>query len=109
MTTSYESIPVYKQLVVNAFGADEAVWMRASPFSSDQPAAWEKVKAIMIAHSEDDELLDSMQTQLMCKRAQKTQDCKDRLHFLHAKGKHDQIWEEGHELARLIEEALALL
>lgn len=109
LTMNYESIPAYKRFVVNAFGPDEVVWMQASPYSSKQPAAWEKAKAVILAHSEEDELLDFTQTRLMCDRAQKTPGHQRTLHFLPAKGNHDQIWKQGNELARLIKEALDLL
>jgi kynurenine formamidase len=109
LTINYESIPAYKQFVMNAFGPDETVWMEASPYSSEQPAAWEKVKAVILAHSEEDELLDFTQTRLMCDRAQQTPSYQRSLHFLPAKGNHDQIWKQGNELARLIKEALDLL
>ena len=109
LTMNYKSIPVYKHLVVNAFGVDETVWTEASPYSSKQPAAWEKVNTVILAHSEEDELLDSTQTRLMCDRAKETPGYQRSLHFLPAKGSHDQIWKQGNELARLIKEALDLL
>jgi kynurenine formamidase len=109
LTISFEKIPFYKEFVVSAFGSDEEVWQRASPSSSTHPAAWRKAKVIIIAHSEEDELVDKVQADLMLERVWGTPACKSALHYLKANGKHDQIWEEGHELAHLIEEAVILV
>ncbi len=109
LVKTHDTIPIYKQLVINAFGDDETVWKNASPTSSMQPAAWEKAKAIVIAHSGGDELIDRWQSELMFERVWKTFGSTDNVHLLEASGFHDEIWKEGHELARLVGKALAFL
>lgn len=109
LVKAYEKIPAYRQFVENAFGPEEMIWKSASPAFSTEPAAWEKAKAIVIAHSDEDELLSKRQEDLMMKRLQGTAKYRDKTHYFPATGQHDEIWKNGHELARLIEAALALL
>jgi kynurenine formamidase len=109
LVKTYESIPAYKEFVENAFGPDEVVWENASPAHSKMPAAWDKAGAIIIAHSDEDELLDRRQADAMMKRLQQSPSRRDKTHYFPATGQHDEIWKDGHELARLIENALALL
>jgi kynurenine formamidase len=109
LVNTYEKIPAYRQFIENAFGLDEMVWKHASPTSSKEPAVWEKAKGIIIAHSDEDELLSRKQADLMMKRLQEPAKYGDKTHYFPATGRHDEIWKNGHELARLIETALALL
>lgn len=109
LVKTYESIPAYREFVENAFGPDEVMWENASPARSKTPAAWEKAKAIIIAHSDEDELLNRRQADVMMKRLQQSTSCRSKSHYFPATGHHDEIWKNGHELARLIENALALL
>lgn len=109
LVKAYESIPGYREFVENAFGRDENVWVGASPALSKSPTVWEKAKVIIIAHSDDDELLNRMQADLMMARLHKSKRCREKSYYFPAAGHHDEIWRDGHELARLIENALALL
>jgi kynurenine formamidase len=109
LVLDYKNIPAYRKFVENAFGLDEVIWENASPTRSTTPAAWEKARAIVIAHSDEDELLNKMQADLMMNRLYQSTSCRDKSHFFPATGRHDEIWKEGHELARLIENTLALL
>jgi kynurenine formamidase len=109
LVKTYESIPAYREFVENAFGRDEMMWENASPACSKNFAAWEKAKAVVIAHSDEDELLNRVQADVMMKRLHQSISCRDKSHYFPATGRHDEIWKDGHELARLIENALALL
>jgi kynurenine formamidase len=109
LVKTYERMPAYREFVENAFGPDEMVWENASPACSKKPSVWGKAKAIIIAHSDEDELLNRTQTDAMMKRLQQSKTCRDKIHYFPATGHHDEIWKDGHELARLIENALALL
>lgn len=108
LVKTYEEIPAYRQFIENAFGPDEMDWKSASPASSKEPAVWKKAKAIIIAHSDEDELLSRRQADLMLKPLQETAKYRDKTYYFPAAGHHDEIWRNGHELARLIEAALAL-
>lgn len=109
LVKTYESIPAYREFVENAFGRDEMIWENASPACSKNFAAWEKAKAVVIAHSDEDELLNRVQADMMMKRLHQSISCRNKSHYFPATGRHDEIWKDGHELARLIENALALL
>jgi hypothetical protein len=97
-----ESITTYRELVNNAFGSDENVWKLASPACAEKPAAWEKAEVIVVAHSDQDELCPRAQADIMMKRLHESASYRERSHYFPAIGQHDEIWKEGHELARLI-------
>jgi kynurenine formamidase len=109
LVKTYENVPAYREFVENAFGPDETVWENASPARSEKSAAWDKAKAIIIAHSDEDELLNRKQADVMVKRLQQSISCRDKTHYFPASGHHDDIWKNGHGLAHLIKNALALI
>ncbi|KAK0353619.1 hypothetical protein LTS16_017590 [Friedmanniomyces endolithicus] len=91
----------YRDFVSNAFGSDERVWAAVSPTS------------VVLAHSREDELVEWEQVELMERalRAQGWGEASDgrSLKLIELRGKHDQVWEEGKELARAIEATLDLV
>lgn len=99
---------VYRAFVSNAFGPNEDTWMSVSPASSsDFEDSWQDGKLVVLAHSREDELVEWEQVDLMHK-ALKCQDWDEvggdrRLKLVELSGKHDQVWQEGHELARAVE------
>ena len=99
----------YRNFVEAAFGPKEADWKAASPTSSNLNESWEDGKLVVIAHSHEDELVEWEQPELMMKSLS-AQGFKEsgsrRAKLLELKGKHDQVWEEGHEVARAIEFAV---
>lgn len=99
----------YRNFVEAAFGPKEANWKAASPTSADLGASWEDGKLVVIAHSREDELVEWEQPDLMMKTLSsqgfKTSGSR-RARLLELKGKHDQVWEEGVEVARAIEFAV---
>lgn len=106
LVKSFERIPVYREFIANAFEDDTILWKRASPTSKWKPALWEAASALIIAHSDDDELVDQKQADLMLECVRQDPKTRDKAHFLKAHGGHDEIVTKGYELARLIEEAL---
>ncbi|CAK7206955.1 Kynurenine formamidase [Sporothrix eucalyptigena] len=99
-----------------AFGSDRKVWDKASParhhFSSlggDQ----KKPRLALIAHSPEDELVDGGEMDSM-EKALKEGEAKSSgglvyvgLRDLH--GRHDEVHEDGHEVARVLTEAVKRL
>jgi kynurenine formamidase len=106
----HSEIPAYRELIENAF-PDKRLWERASPYKNRLPnyAAWEQAKAIIISHSKEDELVEEAQSSYMLERARMAPHCKDKVHFLEASGKHDEIWSSGTILAGLITKSIEIL
>ena len=69
-------------------------------FSIQEPspnyAAWEQAKAIIMAHSNQDELVEKAQSSYMLERAPMAPHCKDKVNFLESRGAHDEIWASGY-------------
>lgn len=109
LVRTHSTISVYKQFITGAFGPDEAVWTEASPTSATERAAWIKADIIILSYSNDDELVDKSQIELMQDRIQQAPDFNGKLYLDEAKGAHDEIWEDGHEMVRLIEKCFQLI
>jgi kynurenine formamidase len=105
--------PFYKAFVINAFGPDEAAWRAASPVSGKYAESWPEGKLAVLAHSREDELVEWEQVDNQ-HRALKQQGFDEvsgerRLKLVEVRGKHDQVWQEGGELARAIRETLLVV
>ena len=100
---SFAHIPIYSTFITSAFGSDPEVWRTASP-AADQRIERPDLVA-MLAHSRDDELVDWKQVDLMQQRlhGEKGLSVKE---VLQLKGLHQEVWQQGTELARAIEEAV---
>jgi kynurenine formamidase len=107
---SHSDIPAYAELMENAF-PDKTQWEKAAPYSARFPdyAVCEKVKAVIISHSDEDELIEKGQASFMLERARQIPQSKDKVHFLKASGGHDEIWGSGYILADLITKSIELL
>lgn len=101
----HEQQPFYRHFTESAFGNSKN-WAEASPTHSNFNQSWEDGKLVVIAHSRGDELVEWEQPDLMLKSLS-SQGFKDsgkrRGKLLELKGKHDQVWQEGKEVARAIE------
>lgn len=97
----------YRGFVKNACGSDEGVWKAVSPTSGRYDQSWIDGKLVVLAHSREDELVEWEQVDLMVEalNGQGWSEKKEgrRVRVLEIGGKHDQVWEEGVELARAIE------
>jgi acetyl esterase/lipase len=107
---SHSEIPVYRELVENAF-PDKSLWEQASPNKSNLPrtAKWQDARAIIVSHSDEDELVEKAQASYMLERARLSPNAKAKVHFLQATGTHDEIWKSGHILADLISKSINIL
>lgn len=101
----HEKQPFYRHFTESAFG-DSQNWTAASPSHSDFSQSWENGRLVVIAHSREDELVEWEQPELMLKSLY-SQGFKDsgkrRVKLLELRGKHDEVWQEGKEVARAIE------
>jgi kynurenine formamidase len=104
----------YVKLTRGAFGKDEEVWLEVSPAQYSEAAytrSWGGGRhLVIVAHSWDDELVDWEQVRAITKVFSESMEG-DRIKFevLELKGKHHEVWEKGHELARAIAEAIRRL
>ena len=107
---AHNKIPVYKEIMENAF-PDRKLWERASPYRNRLPghAKWEQAKAVIISHSDQDELVERAQPYYMMERVRMTPHFKEKVHFIDASGSHDEIWQSGDILAGLITKSLKIL
>lgn len=107
---NHSSITAYREIMENAF-PDRSLWEQASPYANRiaGPAAWESARAIIISHSDDDELVEKAQASFMLDRTRRTANGKDKVHYLQATGAHDEIWQTGSILAGLIEKSIEIL
>lgn len=106
---SYSHVPFYRQFLEAAFGQLEAEWREASPVTGKFNISWPNAKAVVLAHSRDDELVNFVQTQKLSHQLWREK-CPHRRDLVIAvEGKHDQIWQDGSELARAISITLQLV
>jgi kynurenine formamidase len=109
--------PVYASFLTNAFGSDEKVWRNVSPVEGDYKRAYNKggMKLVLLAHSDDDELVEWEQTHALRKclvnQGWKFSDSDDRdsngsdaanklkyeeeVRILKLSGSHDEVWSKG--------------
>ncbi|KAL4930167.1 arylformamidase [Aspergillus undulatus] len=109
---SHRDISAYEELIAGAFGDDEEVWDAASPGvvqGAEGVEGWKDGRAVVLAHSRDDELCDTAQSENMkvflegWKGKGKAGEGKAReVQFLPIEGQHDEAWMKGEELARAI-------
>ncbi|KAI9848117.1 MAG: hypothetical protein M1838_000642 [Thelocarpon superellum] len=107
---------IYQDIVTNAFGLDEREWRKASPTTwllekASLAESWPEGRVLVIAQSHEDGLVeDDQATELLHAvglDGNRSAGRKDELMWL--RGLHDQIWEEGHELAAAILHSICLL
>ena len=107
---AHSEIPAYRALVENAF-PDKSLWEEASPNKVDlsKTTKWQNARAVIISHSDEDELVEKAQASYMLKRARMAPNVKEKVHFIPASGAHDEIWQSGHILADIIIKSIEIL
>lgn len=100
---------LYQAFLGGAFGTNEAAWESASPAVGDYSKSWPNGKLTVLAWSEEDEWVDRRQIITMsgCLDEQKTDRRRDVV--IELSGNHDEIWEQGEQLAGVIKMALSKL
>lgn len=100
--------PIYRDLMVNAFGTDAKVWEDASPARGDLEDGWQEGRLVVIVHSEEDELVGMQHAEGMWKALGEQGFAEEmgserRREFVRLNGlKHDEVWEDGKEFAKII-------
>ena len=107
---AHSEIPAYKEFMESAF-PDRSSWEKAAPYTNQESnlAFWEHSRAVIIAHSEEDQLVEKEQATFMLQRIRLTPHSKEKVHYLSACGNHNEIWESGHILAGLITQSLHIM
>ncbi|KAF2240550.1 hypothetical protein BU26DRAFT_389510, partial [Trematosphaeria pertusa] len=115
----------YRDIVAGAFGPDSAststtapsVYAVASPISGAySAAAWPSGRLVVLAHSPEDELVEEEQREVMARRlgeegwedGEKGQTGR-RVLGRELRGGHDEVWEEGVQVAELVAEIVGRL
>ncbi|OAX85251.1 hypothetical protein ACJ72_00373 [Emergomyces africanus] len=116
---NFKEFLVYQEFIEDAFGSDENIWDGASPAKVEGQAGieggWVNGKLAVLAHSEADELADMGQLRAMAKVAErwKAAETEGRTRNVllldDLKGAHDEIWNKGDELARVIAKTISEL
>lgn len=100
----------YRPYFAVPFGQDESVWDTVSParFSGSFHQKWGAAgKLAVLAYSPDDELIDAPEIDSMEEKLRK-----DGVNLLMCKdlrGKHDEIWQDGTHMARVLMQTLGEL
>lgn len=107
LVEEYASIPVYREIVANAFGSDEGVWEGASPVNGDFEEGWPEGRRVVLVASEDDELVSPRQSEAMADALTAQGWRKGRgkrsVEAVRLKGLgHDEIWQDGRVLAEVV-------
>ena len=106
---TYSHIPTYEQFIRRAFGDDTETWRKASPTSGAFATSWPEGEVVVLAHSKDDELVDFAQTEKMSDKLWREKSRTRRDVVISLKGKHDEIWRDGTDMARAVKSALEIL
>ena len=108
----HKTFPAYEQMTRNAIpdDGDDALASPAMYEAKDYTEAWTtggKKRALIIAHSRDDSLVDWGQREEIEHNLKNAADIDVRL--IEIKGTHNEIHEKGTELARVIVEAVSVM
>lgn len=122
---NHSEVPFYRNMVAAAFGANERLWLKASPVNWDYEVQYDAggLDVIVLAASEQDDLIEGEQWQAMKAilerqgwrvvgaedEVNKGDGGQKELVVLPLQGGHDAMWEGGDELRRSIEVMIARL
>ncbi|KAI9376756.1 hypothetical protein BJX61DRAFT_985 [Aspergillus egyptiacus] len=104
---THKDIAAYQEFSEGAFGADETVWDAVSPAvvrGVGGVEGWEEGRVVVLAHSTEDTLCDSAQSEVMKRFLEggwKAGGEREReVYFLPVEGDHNDVWTTGEGLAR---------
>jgi pimeloyl-ACP methyl ester carboxylesterase len=123
LVQTHGDVLAYRQFTSAAFGEDERLWEGVSPArwaeyaktwgeaGGDASAGRRKKPVVVLAHSRDDELVDWVQVEQMEMTLRQMQrrnggGWSGDFQVLAIKGKHQEVWQKGEEMARAITVAL---
>jgi hypothetical protein len=115
---THADISAYQEFIEGAFGADEMLWDGVSPAqmagSRGVECGWKSGRLAVLAYSQDDELVDASQTEVMKEALgnwekteaqipkQELSHGDRRVRVLTISGAHDEAWENGEQLAHTV-------
>lgn len=109
LAASFSHVDFYREFLEAAFGKQGAEWIQASPSTGKYASSWPNAKVVVLAHSQDDELVDFLQAERMSDQLWREKRVGRRDLVMSLKGKHDEVWQTGTELAKAIVTALQML
>lgn len=101
LVENHKEISYYAKFATNAFGPNQAQWIKVSPRNGDPQTILEDTKVCVIGHSREDELVEWPQVDVMMDRL-RSADKDQKVKLLMLKGKHDEIWRLGTGLEKAI-------
>lgn len=109
LASTFKDVPVYREFLEGAFGKDQTEWRKASPVYGEYERTWPNGKALILGWSEDDTLIDVEQIRRMTTTMLQHKPAGRVDYHRRMKGKHDDLWQQGAELAGAIKLALSIL
>lgn len=117
LSDSHETVKIYAEFLKGAFGLDREKWGPASPTpflrkeGMTLPQIWPEAKVLVLAHSRDDELVEKEQTEALFEIVSSSEHRSETRHdeLLWITGRHDEIWEDGTQMAVVVKRALECL
>jgi acetyl esterase/lipase len=117
LSDSHKTVQLYAEFLKGAFGLDPQKWGLAAPTpflrqpGNTLPQIWPEGKVLVLAHSREDELVEKEQTEALWDVVTSSEHRSDtrRDELLWIGGQHDQIWEEGEQMAVVVKRALECL
>jgi len=111
MIENHQEIPYYRAFVASAFGYDEGLWKRVSPVSSDAGMLWKDTKCVILGMSEQDELVEWGQVEVMSRHVNKSgENERDQVFkLLKLTGRHDEIWSKGVGIIKALKTTLVAI
>ncbi|OAL50824.1 hypothetical protein IQ07DRAFT_680167 [Pyrenochaeta sp. DS3sAY3a] len=116
---------IYTSFIAHAFGPNTAAYLPASPISGTYtPSAWPSGRLVVLCHSYGDELVERAQRDVMVVALDRAGwgvvveegDGEDEVgvggrvvNVRDVKGGHDEVWEEGGQIARLLADVVGRL
>lgn len=102
----HDHVPYYRQFCCAAFGNVEKAWVEASPYTAKTQAIWANTRTLIISHSEEDDLVEKEQATKMLERFAETPEWHGQSRYTPVTGSHNETWEKGTEMAKIILEGL---
>ncbi|KAI9734622.1 MAG: hypothetical protein M1834_002223 [Cirrosporium novae-zelandiae] len=103
---NYADASVYHEFIVGAFGVDEEDWDHVSPARHTSfDKTWPSGELVIIAHSVSDGLIEPAQIKMMRTRLENLPPKQPTLEVISVtdlEGAHDELWENGKQIASTI-------
>ena len=109
LALNHNDVPMYHEFIEQAFGKDEEDWRKASPVSGEFKHSWQNARVVVLAWSPEDELVEGMQINAMAQALQHHKRESRIDNTIELEGKHNQIFQDGAQLANAIKRAFDFL